>query len=78
MRDLADLARFRPEDPDELVAASLACPICLSGTEIHWQLEADGYDPSARCECRQCEQSWRVYMTPHQALRLGLMPISTQ
>jgi hypothetical protein len=77
MRELADIARFRPDDPDELVAASLVCPVCLSGTETHWQLEADGYDPSAQCECRQCELSWRVYMTPLQALRLGLMPVST-
>jgi hypothetical protein len=73
MAGLADTARFRSDDPDELVVASLACPICLGSDAVAWELEPDGYDPSARCECRDCEQSWRVYMTPYQALRLSLM-----
>jgi hypothetical protein len=74
---LADTARFRADDPDELVVASLACPICLHGGEVQWELEADGYDPSARCVCGRCEQQWLVYMTPYQALRLGLMTAHT-
>jgi hypothetical protein len=77
MAGLADTARFRADDPDELVVASLACPVCLRGTDAEWELEADGYDPSARCMCRHCEQSWRVYMTPDQALRLSLMTVHT-
>ncbi len=74
---LADTARFRTDDPDELVVASLACPICLHGDEVDWELEleADGCDPSARCVCRHCEEPWRVYVTPDQALRLGLMAV---
>ena len=75
---LADTARFRADDPDELVIASLACPICLHSGEVAWDLETtDGYDPSARCVCRRCEEPWRVYLTPDQALRLGLMTVRT-
>ena len=77
MSGLADTARFRADDPDELVLASLACPMCLRGADAEWELEADGYDPSARCTCRHCEQSWRVYLTPYQALRLSLMTVHT-
>jgi hypothetical protein len=75
MAGLADTARFRADDPDELVVASLACPICLGSAEVEWDLEPDGYDPSARCECQHCEQAWRVYMTPYQALRLSLITV---
>jgi hypothetical protein len=73
MAGLADTARFRTDDPEELVAASLVCPVCLGSDDVEWELEPYGYDPSARCECRHCERSWRVYLTPHQALRLSLM-----
>jgi hypothetical protein len=70
---LADTARFRPDDPDELVLASLVCPICLSGTDVEWTSSGDGYDASVQCVCDHCEQTWPVYLTPHQALRIGLM-----
>jgi hypothetical protein len=73
---LTDTARFRAEDADELVTASLACPICLRSGIVAWELDADdGYDPSVRCGCPRCEQSWRVYLTPQQVLRLGLMSV---
>jgi hypothetical protein len=75
MSALQDTARFRTDDPDELVIASLACPICLHGDEVDWELEADGYDPSVQCMCRRCNEAWRVYMTPYQTLRLGLMAV---
>jgi hypothetical protein len=74
---LADTARFRPDDPDELVVASLACPICLRSTEVEWKLDADGYDPSVRCLCERCEEPWSVYLTPYQALRVGLMVVAS-
>jgi hypothetical protein len=70
-----DTARFRADDPDELVRASFACPICLHGDEVEWNLEGDGYDPSVECVCHHCEEPWRVYVTPYQALRLGLMAV---
>ncbi len=70
---LADTARFRADDPDVLVTASLACPICLRGEDVRWAAALDGYDPFAECHCPSCEHSWRVYLAPDQALRLGLM-----
>ena len=75
MRGLTDVARFRAEDPDELVTASLACPVCLQEHPVEWALEADheGYDASVRCECVGCRRGWRVYVAPHQALRLSLL-----
>jgi hypothetical protein len=70
---LADIARFRTDDPDVLVAASLACPLCLRAEDIDWQAALQGYDPWVQCRCPTCEQRWRIYLTPDQALRLGLM-----
>ena len=69
----ADTARFTPRDPDALVAASLACPVCLGGQGIVCDDALEGYDPSVSCECPECDVTWRVYLTPEQALRLGLM-----
>ncbi len=69
---LTDTARFRADDPDCLVRAALACPICLCSDDVRWEAALDGYDPSVRCLCRSCEQRWRVYLAPHQALRFGL------
>ncbi len=73
MAKLIDVARFRPDDPDCLVAASLACPICLCSDDVHWEAALEGYDPSVQCLCPACEERWRVYVAPHQALRLGLL-----
>ena len=73
MQPRADTARFRADDPDVLVAASLACPLCLQGEDVEWRLDTDGYDPSVQCLCRPCNARWRVYLAPQQALRIGLM-----
>jgi hypothetical protein len=73
MAQLADVARFRADDPDALVTASLACPICLRSEEVQWEAAVDGYDPSVQCRCPTCEERWRVYLAPQQALRFGLM-----
>jgi hypothetical protein len=70
---LADTARFRADDPDELVTASLACPLCLRSDEVQWEAALEGYDPSVECHCPRCSERWRVYLAPHQALRLGLL-----
>jgi hypothetical protein len=70
---LVDTARFRPDDPDTLVQASLACPVCLRGDAVEWEASLQGYDPSVLCRCPSCSQKWRVYLAPEQALRLGLM-----
>lgn len=73
MTQLADVARFRPDDPDALVQASLACPVCLCSDGVAWTGALDGYDPSIECECAACQRRWNIYLVPEQALRLGLM-----
>jgi hypothetical protein len=73
VRMLADTARFRCDDPDVLVSASLACPLCLRGDGVEWRSALDGYDPSVECRCPRCDLRWRVYLQPLQALRFSLM-----
>jgi hypothetical protein len=73
MAMLADTARFRPDDPDELVAASLACPLCLRSDGVDWHAALDSYDSSCECYCSHCDEQWRVYVAPHQALRLSVL-----
>lgn len=73
MPPYADVARFRSDDCDELVMASLACNTCLCSSSVDWELASDGYDPYVECACRDCDEHWLVYLTPWQALRLGLM-----
>lgn len=70
---LADTARFRTDDPDELVEASLACPLCLRCESVRWEAALDEYDPSCECQCMSCGERWRVYLSPHQALRLSVL-----
>jgi hypothetical protein len=70
---LADTARFREDDPDALVNASLACPICLHSDDVQWEAALEGYDPSVECRCPRCKERWRVYLAPQQVLRVGLM-----
>jgi hypothetical protein len=70
---LTDTARFLPGDPDELVSASLACPVCLRADGVARHEALEGYDPSVSCRCPDCDARWCVYLTPEQALRLGLM-----
>jgi hypothetical protein len=71
---LTDIARFRSDDPDALVTAAFACPLCLHTETVHWHGSLEGYDPSVQCLCESCQARWRVYVAPEQALRLGLMP----
>ena len=73
MVGLADVARFRPSDPDALVTASLACPLCLGSEQVHWRAALEGHDPSVLCSCPDCDEHWLVYLAPQQALRIGLL-----
>ncbi|HLL87016.1 MAG TPA: hypothetical protein VK387_06870 [Thermoleophilaceae bacterium] len=66
-----ETAHFRADDADCLVAASLACPACLS-SRVGWELEQRAYEPSARCRCRACGHRRTVHLSPEQALRLAL------
>ena len=70
---LADTARFRTDDPDSLVIASLACPICLRSDPVRWEAVLSGHDPCVQCECPACHERWSVYLAPQQALRLSLV-----
>jgi hypothetical protein len=70
---LADFARFRADDPDALVAASLACPFCLRCHTTVWTGALSGHDPLVECRCIACDERWRVYLMPQQALRLSML-----
>ncbi len=69
----SEVARFRPDDPDLLVQASLACGTCL-----HQPAEANvehGMDGAAViCRCNRCQETWRVLLTAEQSLRVQLRP----
>jgi hypothetical protein len=68
---MVEVASFLPDDPEELVAASFACRVCLSG-DVEWRLCGAGYDAYALCTCRMCGDARPVYLTVAQALRLAL------
>lgn len=72
MAMLTDTARFRETDPEPLVTAALACPLCLRGESVQWSADVHGHDPSVSCRCARCDVSWRLYLAPQQALRFGL------
>lgn len=76
MLTLTDTARFSPTDPDTVVSASLACPVCLHRDSVQHSAVLAGYDPSVECWCSDCQLNWCVYLAPDQALRLALMPTS--
>ena len=70
---LADVARFRPDDPDR---AGRGQPLGLSGVPAqrgHRMVgrPCEGYDPSVQCRCPNCDERWLVYLAPEQALRSG-------
>jgi hypothetical protein len=64
-------ARYRHEDPDELVAASLACRYCLR-TASEVDVTEDGFGGIARCYCPRCRTSGDVVLDLEQLLRLVL------
>lgn len=72
MVTLTETASFRGDDETLLVAASLACRMCLSG-EIDWSLRVEDWDAEAECRCRACGYKRTVSLTSDQALRLSLM-----
>jgi hypothetical protein len=66
-----ETAHFRGDDADVLVAASLACPGCLS-SDVRWTLDAESFDPSVEVSCERCGHRRRVFLEPMQELRLAL------
>jgi hypothetical protein len=71
MRADLELASFRGDDHPGLVAAALACPLCLSGS-VEWSLAPDDFGGEARCRCRDCGYRHDVALSFEQALRLAL------
>jgi hypothetical protein len=66
-------ARFRPDDPDELVQASFACSYCLHQPTV--ATVEHGTDGAAvECCCHECERDWMVALTAEQSLRVQLRP----
>jgi hypothetical protein len=70
---VSELATFRGDDDPLLVAATLACRVCLSG-DVDWSLLIDDFDGEVICRCRSCGYARTVTLTPEQALRLSLQP----
>jgi hypothetical protein len=71
---LSDAARFLADDPDELVAAAFACPVCLHRPDRMFLGDADEEGALARCACHPCQREWDVALDPWQALRVQLTP----
>ena len=74
MEGTLELASFRGDDDPSLVAAALACRLCLSG-DVDWALQIDDFDAEAICRCRSCGYVRTVSLTSEQALRLSLQPV---
>jgi hypothetical protein len=70
---LDDCARFRLDDPEEVVAASFACPICLHD-DCAALLDQGQALAVARCACAICDARWDVGVDAQQLLRLSLDP----
>lgn len=68
-----ELATFKPDDPDVVVRAALACPYCLSSDQ-RLVLRETPDEFSLRCACRTCGHRRRVEMTDEQALRMAIAP----
>ncbi len=66
-----EVASFRGDDDACLVAASLACRVCLSSA-IDWSLRVADWDHEVVCRCRDCGDERVVSLTGDQALRLSL------
>jgi hypothetical protein len=71
MPQTREVASFRGDDDPMLVAAALACRVCLSG-EIDWALEIGEFDGQVHCRCRNCGDTRLVSLTSDQTLRLSL------
>jgi hypothetical protein len=71
MEQTLEIATFRGDDDPSLVAAALACRVCLSG-EVDWSLQVGDFEGQFECRCRDCGHSRTVSLTSEQTLRLSL------
>ena len=68
---MAETTTFRGDDHPALVAAALACRVCLSG-EVEWALEVGDFEGQVHCRCLNCGHRRVVSLTSDQTLRLSL------
>ena len=66
-----ELASFRGNDHPGLVAAALACRMCLS-SEVEWSLDVDDVGGEVSCHCLSCGHRRAVSLNSDQTLRLAL------
>jgi uncharacterized Zn finger protein len=67
-----EFATFRGDDDPRLVAAAIACRMCLSG-DVDWSLEVGEFgDGTVTTRCRECGDVRAVSLNWEQALRLSL------
>ena len=71
MEETFELASFRGDDDPCLVAAALACRVCLCG-DVEWSLRVDDFDGEVQCHCCGCGYARTVSLTSDQTLRLSL------
>ena len=70
-----DVARFRADDEEPLVAASFACPVCLGlGLDVAGRLVLERDDSEVGCSCSACHTEWSVGVDSAQVMRLVLHP----
>jgi hypothetical protein len=68
---MPETTTFRGDDHPALVAAALACRVCLSG-DVDWALDVGDFDGQVHCHCRACGHRRVVSLTSDQTLRLSL------
>ncbi len=68
-----DVARFRADEDERLVAASFACPVCL-GLDADARLVLERDDSEVECSCSSCRTEWSVSVDSAQVMRLVLHP----
>jgi hypothetical protein len=69
MTVLHDHARFRYDEPDGVVTASLVCMLCLR-QPISVVLVEGNDESVALCQCVECSSFTEVVLTPEQLLRI--------
>jgi hypothetical protein len=71
MGEFNEHASFRGDDAPCLVAAALACRVCLSGA-VEWSLRVEDFEAEVAVRCADCGDRRTVALTSEQALRLAL------
>ena len=70
LTEILEQASFYDTDPDALVEAALACPLCLHA--VDWRPAGAGSEAAVECRCRHCGHARTVALSGAQSLRLLL------